>query len=85
MRFDELFDDRQSQAEAVVHPRRRGVGLAERLEDRRQEVARDARTRVGDDNLARVAAAADADVDGAALRRELDGVGQQVPQHLLQA
>ena len=58
-----------------MRARRRGVGLAEALEDVRQELGRDALARVGDDDLdLRVRRAAARSRTRAAARRELDRV-----------
>jgi hypothetical protein len=51
MRFDDVPDDREAQAEAANG--RRGVrfATAERLEDMRQKIGRDPRACVADDDL----------------------------------
>jgi hypothetical protein len=51
----------------------------------RQEFARDAAAAVFDRDLHGARAADHADVDAPAVRRELDRVMEQVPEHLLQA
>ena len=79
-----MFHDRQPESESAVLPRRRPVGLAERLEDVREEFARDSAARVGDRDLDTRRRATHTHVNRAVVRRELDGVGQQVPHDLLQ-
>ena len=85
MQLDEVMGDRQTDAEAAVFARELGVGLAEHLEDVAQEGFRDARAVVADGDLGGRLVAAQADLDRPALGCELDGVGQQVPDDLLQA
>ena len=82
--LDELLDDGEPQAQAAVPPRRAGVGLAEAVEDVREELGLDAHAGVDDADL-------DVRVDPlqehlhlAALGRELHGVGEQVPDDLLE-
>ena len=61
------------------------IALREAVEDERQQFRRDTLAGVGDrDDRAR-ADAGDAERDAAAGRRELDRVGDQIPDHLLQA
>src|SRR5262247_3113691 len=85
MQLDQVFDERQSKAESAVPSGARRVGLAEAFKDIGQEIRADAFARVahGDANV-RVNAL-QARFDAASLRGELDGVGEQVPDHLLQA
>ena len=62
------------------------VGLAEPVEDVGQEIRADAHAVVAHPDLGvAVAGALQADLDAAAGRGELDGVREQVPDHLLQA
>ena len=82
--LDQVADDRQAQPEAAGLPRRAGVGLPEALEHVGQEVGRDADAGVADRHLDVRVDALQPDLDTAAAAGELDGVGQQVPQHLLQ-
>ena len=80
-----VFDRfRQAKSESAVPSRARRVGLAKAIEDTGQEI--------GGNPFARIAHH-DADVriyafqphcDASSLRRELDCVGEQVPNHLLQ-
>src|SRR5499426_464830 len=85
MQLDQVFDERQSKAESAVPSGARRVGLAEAFKDIGQEIRADAFARVahGDANV-RVHAL-QARFDAASLRGELDRVGEQVPDHLLQA
>src|SRR5262245_29662444 len=85
MQLDQVFDERQSEAESAVPSGARRVGLSETVKDIRQEIRADAFARVahGDANV-RVYALQER-FDAASLRGELDRVGEQVPDHLLQA
>ncbi len=65
-------------------PRRRAVHLAEALEDVRQLALRDADAVVLDADEVTLGLALDAHHDAPVLRRELDRVGEQVPQDLLE-
>jgi hypothetical protein len=47
----ELLDDGKPQPQAAMPPRRAGVGLAEAVEDVRQEIGRDADAGVDDADL----------------------------------
>ena len=85
VQLDDVADDRQAQAEAAGLARRAGVGLAEPLEHERQELRLNADAGVADDDLDVRVDALEPHLHAAALRRELDGVRQQVPDHLLQA
>ena len=51
VQLDEVLDDGQAQAQPAVVARRGGVGLAEALEDHRQELGLDADARVADGDL----------------------------------
>jgi hypothetical protein len=58
--LDQPLDDGQAKSETAVRAGARGVGLAERLEDVRQEVRLDADTRVAHDDLVGQAARGEA-------------------------
>ena len=85
--------DRQAQAGAAVPARHRAVGLRERLEDQRLLVARDADAGVADRERAgrtpsrspAIGSASATSTDDLAALGELDGVADQVQQHLAQA
>jgi hypothetical protein len=80
---DKAAADREAEAGAAVQAPRRGAGLAIRLEQRAEPVGRDAGARVGhgEAQAGRLRPYRQRDVAGG---RELDGVGQQVAQHLAQ-
>src|SRR5438067_753978 len=82
--LDQVAHDRQPEPQPPVRARARAVGLPEALEDVRQEVGRnpDARVTHADHGVMRVAREPDGDAPAA--RRELDGVGDEVPDDLLQ-
>src|SRR5581483_12374730 len=74
----------EAQTGALLAPPWPGVELLELAEDPRLVLFRDADPGVGDRDVDRVRAARGFDGHGAAVSRELDGVGQQVEQHLLE-
>jgi hypothetical protein len=85
VQLHELARDRQSQPRAVVRARAGGVHLRELLEDQLVELRVDADPRVRDGDLHPVRAlggAAGLHHEMALLRGELDGVADQVPQHV---
>src|SRR5262249_26986862 len=84
MQLDQVFDESQAEAEAAVPSSARRVGLAEAVKDVWQEIRADAFARVahGDANV--WVHALQLRFDATALRRELDRVGEQVPDDLLQ-
>src|SRR5205085_10786599 len=75
----EVAHDCEAESEAAVRARRRRVGLAEALEDVRQEAGADALPGVAHANLRVGAGALQANLDAPARGRELDGVGKKVP------
>src|SRR5579859_94755 len=85
VQFDEAAGERQAQPGAGVAPRQRAVDLDERIEDPVEIAFGDADAAVGHDQLqALVGPGNRADADPSAGRRELDRVGDQVQQHLLE-
>lgn len=82
--FDELHDDRETEAEAAVLARGGGVGLAKAFENVGQKIGGDAGAVVlhAEEDVGRPVI--EEDVDLAADGRELDRVGQEVPDDLLQ-
>ena len=68
-----------------MRARARAVGLAEAVEHVGQEIGGDALPGVLHDDDRRRGGALQPHLDASAARRELDGVRQQVPDHLLQA
>ena len=85
MRFHEVLHDGQAQSEAALNPGRRTVRLTERLEDRRQKVRRNPFAGIGDLQFDIRIDLPQPEMERAAARRELDGVRQQVRNHLLEA
>src|SRR5581483_1171986 len=77
--------NRQAEAEAALFARDRAVGLAEALEDVRQEVPADALPGVADRDLDVRVDPRERDLHAAPFGRELDRVREQVPDDLLQA
>ena len=86
MKLDEIPHDRQTQSQPAVLPADRFVGLPEAFEHMRQKLRIDAGSGVTDAN-ADVAGLSLVNLDGhrAGGRGELDRVGQEIPDHLLQA
>ena len=82
---DQVLDDGQPDAEPGEALAGAGLLLAEALEDLRQEFRADAAAAVGDGDFVLIAVGARIHVDAPAGGRELDRVGEQVPDHLLQA
>ena len=85
VQLDQVAHDGEPEAEPAVAARGGAVELAEAVEDVRQELGRDAGAVVGDDDLDVGVDPLEADLDLPRLGRELDGVREQVPHHLLQA
>src|SRR5690606_2764821 len=80
----ERAGDGEAEPETSVPPAQRAVGLPEAVEDVRQERARDTFAVVAHADPDAALDAIEIDLDPAAARRELDRVGQQVAEHLLQ-
>ncbi len=77
--------DGQPEPQPAVSAREAGIGLAEALEDMRQELGLDAAAVVGDGELCHVIDPPQSNADLAAPMPELRGIRNQVPDHLLQA
>ena len=86
VQFDELPGNGQAESQPAVAARKLRIGLAERLEDEWQEVCRDALAGIDDGHL-------DVGIADAAYGRrhttsragELDGVREEIPEHLLES
>ena len=80
MQLHEMPDDREAEAEAAVLSRAGGILLAEPIEHVREELGLDPGARIGDaETRSSRRLASSGNGDESALRRELDGVVQQVP------
>src|SRR6266480_2980000 len=79
MRFDDPLHDRESEADAAA---RRFPRLPEPVEDVRQFLGRDARTRVANGEFHRGFTRRRADLDASILGSELDGVATEVREDL---
>src|SRR5262249_51304830 len=82
--LDEVTHDGQAQAEAAVNARAAAVRLAEPLEEVGQEIRPDPRSGVLDGQMGPVAVTDQPDVDLAPRRGELDGIGEEVADDLLE-
>ena len=85
MQLDDVSHDGEAEPEPAVSAADRRLALSESVEDERKELAANALARVADRDPRHRVAALEPDIDAAARRRELDGVGEEVPDHLLQA
>src|SRR6266481_4663859 len=85
VQLDDVSHDGEPEPEAAVSAADRCLALSEAVEDERKELVANALARVADRDPRHRVAALEPDVDAAARRRELDGVGEEVPDHLLQA
>src|SRR5215831_8341183 len=84
MTLYQVPDNGQTKSKTAMRPCRRDVGLPEALEYIRQEVLTDPLAGIGHDNLNARINPSRADLHAAALWSELDRIGEQVPDHLLQ-
>ena len=85
MHLDQVAHDGESEAQASLHARAGAVRLAEAIEHVGQEIECDSHAGIGDHDLDMAVPPLQADGHLSLARRELDGVGEQVPHHLLQA
>jgi hypothetical protein len=83
--FDQMLDNRETEAKAAMRPRRRAVSLLKPIEHPRQQVWCDADAGVMDHNLRAAVDALDTDIDHPLFGRELQRVRQEIRDHLLQA
>jgi hypothetical protein len=83
VRFDDVFGDGKTEAEAAVLPCRTSVTLAKAFEDVSVQIARQSGAIIGNLEDGSVAAIVQGHRDVPAARRELDGVRKQVGSHLL--
>ena len=82
VQLDQIADERQPEPQPPRRSRRRRILLRESIEDPRQELGIDARAAVGHGQTRDVARRSTVSPTVAAPRRELDGVGEQVPDDL---
>src|SRR5437762_5050571 len=85
MQLHDVPDDGEAETEAAVGAGQRRVGLPESIEDERQHVAMNADTAVGDLEFDRLTGAVQTQPDRSARAGELHGVGEHVPERLLNA
>ena len=85
MELDDVPRNGEAQAEASVGSRRRAIGLLEALEDVGQKLGFDALPVVRHAESQGRIDALESEMNAATPRRELDGIAQEVPDHLLQS
>src|SRR3989442_236225 len=81
----EVPDEREADSESRLRSRQRGIPLAKTVEDIWKQHGGDASSGVHDAKLHLGFRALEPHIDPAIRRRELDGVGEQVPDDLLEA
>src|SRR5262245_37232501 len=79
VQFHEIANERQPNAKSTRRPGWRRVFLGEAIEDARQESRVDARAAVRHSQNSFALDPLNGDTDGAATRRELHRIGEQVP------
>ena len=84
MQFDDVANDSESETEAAVLPRRAAIALPASFEQMRRYLRIEADARVVDDEAQLIAFRPELNVDPPPAARELDGVGHEIPDHLLQ-
>src|SRR5262249_57806788 len=82
-KLGKMADERQPDAEPALGARAAAVALSEPVEDERKQLPIDADAGVADHDLQVRVDAPKRDLDPASLRRELDGVHEEVPDDLL--
>ena len=85
VKLDDLADNGQPQSQPSMLARAAAVLLAEALENVRQKIGGNAFAVVGDGDAGAGIDAFDEHFNVADVRAELDGVGEEVPHHLLNA
>ena len=83
MPLHDVTNDRESDAETVLHTGREIAALPEPFEDVRKEIAADAHAGVLYSNVGPSRAVLQPHLDGSTLWRELDGIRKKVPDDLL--
>ena len=85
VQFDEMTYDGQAQTQAGLRTRRCVIGLTKALEYVGQEFGADAASRVRNAQHGTTLQATELQADASVVRREFDGIGEEVPDHLMQA
>src|SRR5579883_3326748 len=85
VRLNQMPDDRESQAKTSMHSRAGRIRLPELVKDVREKLRLNPDTAVDDTHFGMPVAFKKFDVDFSVLWRELDGVGEKIPEHLLQS
>src|SRR5262245_27521987 len=84
MEFNDVLDNRQPETQPSLLARARGVRLTEPVEDVRKKIRVDSNARVSHGDFHLGVGALKYDLNVAALWRELDCIGNEIPNHLLQ-
>ena len=85
VQLDQVTRDCQSQSEPSVASSRRAIGLPKPLEDKGQEISRDAGAGITDQNRQRIRIDIAGDADDAVFRGELDRIRHDVAENLMKA
>src|SRR5579872_2046499 len=85
MQLDQRLDDREAQSQSAITARDRRITLPKAVEHEGQKLGLDTNAGVLDDDLDVRVHTLQNHLDSAARRRELHGVGEEIPQYLLQA
>jgi hypothetical protein len=85
VQLNEPPNDGQPETESGVTSCRRAIGLAEAVEHEWQKVQTETLACVDDPDLHLVVRPFDEDINRSALRRELDRIREQTPDHLLES
>ena|ERR1700678_2832159 len=85
VKLDQMSHYRQAQAKPAVFTGHAAIALAESLEDYWQEIRSNSFAGVGHNEFDVRIGSLHADLNGPAIGSEFDRVGEQIPEHLLQA
>ena len=84
MQLDDRFDQRETDSESSTPAHQRCIDLRERIEDMRQKIRGNPDPRVANRHDEVTTRGPDRDLDPSVRRRELDGIGQEVTDDLLE-
>src|SRR5688572_27715239 len=84
VKFHQALHDRKSKAETAIRPGGGGIGLPEPFENMRKKLRLDTDTRIGHNDFNERVHSLQQHLDISTLGRELDRIGKQIPDDLLQ-